>query len=92
MLKALERYFPEEATWTVPNGGLFLWVQLPPEICIVSVARQAWSENVFIYPGMPFFPDQKGYNALRLNFSHPPETIERGIAILGRLLKQHLIM
>ncbi len=91
MLQALERYFPEEATWTVPNGGLFLWVQLPPEICIVSVARQAWSENVFIYPGMPFFPDQKGYNALRLNFSHPPETIKRGIDTLGRLLKQHLI-
>jgi DNA-binding transcriptional MocR family regulator len=66
-------------------------VQLPAEIALVSVARQAWSENVFVCPGIPFFPGQKGYNALRLNFSHPPETIERGIAILGRLLKQHLV-
>jgi DNA-binding transcriptional MocR family regulator len=91
MLQALANYFPDEATWTIPNGGLFLWVQLPPEISLVSLAHQAWSENVFIYPGMPFFPGQKGYNALRLNFSHPPETIDRGIAVLGKLLKQHLV-
>ena len=91
MLQALERYFPDEATWTIPNGGLFLWVQLPSEISLVSLARQAWSENVFIYPGMPFFPGQKGYNALRLNFSHPPETIKQGIAILGGLLKKNLV-
>lgn len=87
---ALERYFPQEATWTIPNGGLFLWVQLPSEVSMVLIARQAWLENVFVYPGMPFFPGQKGYNALRLNFSHNPETIEKGIAILGKLLKQHL--
>jgi DNA-binding transcriptional MocR family regulator len=91
MLEALESYFPEEATWTIPNGGLFLWVQLPPEISLVSLAHQAWSENVFVYPGTPFFPGQKGYNALRLNFSHPPETIDRGIAVLGKILKKHLV-
>lgn len=91
MLQALERYFPEEATWTIPNGGLFLWVQLPADISLVSLARQAWNENVFVYPGMPFFPGQQGYNALRLNFSHPPETIDKGIAILGKLLQKHLV-
>ena len=90
MLKALENHFPQEATWTVPNGGLFLWVQLPSEISMVSVTHQAWSENVLIYPGISFFPDRQGYNALRLNFSHSPEVIERGIAILGKLLKKHL--
>ena len=91
MLQALENYFPDEASWTIPNGGLFLWVQLPAEISLVSLAHQAWSENVFIYPGIPFFPGQKGYNALRLNFSHSPETIDRGIAVLGKLLKKRLV-
>lgn len=91
MLKALERYFPEEATWTIPNGGLFLWVQLPPKIPLVEVARQAWSQGVLVYPGIPFFPGQEGYNALRLNFSHSPQVIDKGIAILGKLLKKHLI-
>ena len=90
MLKALENNFPPEAAWTIPNGGLFLWVQLPTEISMMAIARQAWLEKVFIYPGMPFFPGQKGYNALRLNFSHTPEAIERGITILGKSIKQSL--
>ena len=55
MLQALEKYFPDEATWTIPKGGLFLWVQLPSEIALVDLAHQAWLQNVFIYPGMPFF-------------------------------------
>lgn len=91
MLQALERDFPQEATWTIPNGGLFLWVQLPPEISMISIARQALAANVLVCPGMPFFPGQKGYNALRLNFSHTPKAIDRGIAILGKLLKEHLV-
>jgi hypothetical protein len=37
--------------------------------------------------GAFFFPDPQGYNALRLNFSHQPEVIERVIAVLGKLLK-----
>lgn len=56
-------------------------MQPPADISLVSLTRQAWNENVFVYPGMPFFPGQKGYNALRLNFSQPPETIDKGIAI-----------
>ncbi|WP_036476618.1 PLP-dependent aminotransferase family protein [Myxosarcina sp. GI1] len=90
MLQALERNFPQEATWTIPNGGLFLWVQLPPEIPLIAITRKAWIENILVCPGIPFFPGQKGYNALRLNFSHPPEAIDRGITILGKLLKKNL--
>ena len=89
MLQALERHFPAEATWTVPNGGLFLWVQLPAELPLAEICRQALSEKVLVYPGVPFFPGQRGYNAMRLNFSHPPEVIERGIAILGEKLKSY---
>lgn len=91
MLQALETRFPEAATWTVPNGGLFLWVQLPPELSMTEICRSAMAEKVLIYPGVPFFPGQKGYNSLRLNFSHSPEVIERGISILGKVLKQHLV-
>jgi DNA-binding transcriptional MocR family regulator len=92
MLQALESYFPQEATWTIPNGGLFLWVQLPPEIAIAEICRQAWSSKILVYPGTPFFPGQEGYNALRLNFSHSPEIIDRGISILGKLLKTQALL
>ncbi len=87
MLNALERYFPAEASWTVPNGGLFLWVQLPSSLSMPAFCQAALSHNVFITDGTCCFPDRQGYNAMRLNFSHKPEVIEQGISVLGGLLK-----
>lgn len=87
MLSAMERYFPDEATWTVPNGGTFLWVQLPKNISTPAICQAALSHNILIANGALFFPDRQGYNALRLNFSHEPEVIEKAISILGGLLK-----
>jgi DNA-binding transcriptional MocR family regulator len=87
MLSALERYFPAEASWTVPNGGTFLWVQLPENISTPAICQAALSHNILIANGALFFPDSQGYNALRLNFSHKPEVIDRVISVLGRLLK-----
>lgn len=89
MLSAMERYFPAEASWTVPNGGTFLWVQLPKEISTPEICQAALSNNILIANGALFFPDGQGYNALRLNFSHESEVIEQAIAVLGRLLKEH---
>ncbi len=88
MLQALERYFPQEATWTVPQGGLFLWVHLPNCLSVQTICREALSQGILIACGAAFFPDRKGYPAMRLNFSLLPEEIERGIAIVGELLQQ----
>lgn len=88
MLKALETHFPEEVSWTLPQGGLFLWTQLPDGINLTAVCRDAAQQKVLIASGNAFFADQQGYPALRLNFAQPVEAIERGIAILGQILKQ----
>lgn len=90
MLQALERYFPEEVEWTVPKGGLFLWVHLPAGLPIQAICREALTQNVLVANSAAFFPDQRGYPALRLTFLHPPEKIEQGIAVLGKLLKSYL--
>ncbi|MBW4678694.1 MAG: PLP-dependent aminotransferase family protein [Microcoleus vaginatus WJT46-NPBG5] len=90
MLSALEHYFPLEASWTVPDGGLFLWVHLPDSLPIKSICQKAFSQNVLVTDGKAFFPDEQGYPAMRLNFSHTPEEIERGISVLGKLLKDAL--
>jgi DNA-binding transcriptional MocR family regulator len=90
MLSALKRYFPPEASWTVPNGGVFLWVQLPSNVSVSEVCQAALSENVLVADGKWFFPDRQGYNAMRLSFPHAPEAIEQGLSVLGRLLKEHL--
>jgi DNA-binding transcriptional MocR family regulator len=86
MLAALERYFPREARWTVPNGGLFLWVQLPDNIPIPAIRAEALAQNVLVSCPSVFFPDKQGYPAMRLTFCLSPEEIEQGISVLGKLL------
>lgn len=91
MLQAMERYFPEEAKWTVPQGGLFLWVQLPEKISIAEIRSQAVKENVLFASGAAFFPNKQGYPAMRLSFSNVSEAeIDLSVSILGRLLKKYL--
>lgn len=87
ILSALERYFPTDASWTVPNGGLFVWVHLPTGVSMQSISQQALSRQVLIGDGRPFFPGQQGYPALRLNYSQSSEEIERGILVLGEIIK-----
>jgi DNA-binding transcriptional MocR family regulator len=89
MLSALERYFPTEASWTVPNGGIFLWVQIPSQISMPAIYQLALSHNVLFADGAWFFPDRQGYNAMRLSFTHKSEAIEQGISVLGGLLKDY---
>ncbi|MEO0968156.1 MAG: PLP-dependent aminotransferase family protein [Cyanobacteria bacterium J06639_18] len=91
MLQAMEGYFPEEAKWTVPQGGLFLWVQLPEKISIAEIRSQAVKENVLFASGSAFFPNKQGYPAMRLSFSNVSESeIDLSVSILGRLLKKYL--
>ena len=89
MLQALEQHFPPEASWTIPNGGVFLWVHLPQTLSMPTLCRQAAAEKVLISSGSAFFADQRGYPALRLSFAQPPAEIQRGIEILGKLIKSH---
>ncbi|MGG6294812.1 PLP-dependent aminotransferase family protein [Leptolyngbya sp. AN02str] len=90
MLAALERYFPPEAKWTVPTGGTFLWVTLPESVPMQQLCHEAAQQQVMITPGSGFFPNQQGYPALRINFSQDPDKIERGISVLGGLIRRYL--
>ncbi len=87
MIAALLRHFPANVTWTVPNGGTFLWIQLPDSLCVMAVCAAAAAQKVLVGSGAAFFPTHQGYPALRLNFSLPPAVTERGIQILSDILK-----
>ncbi|MEA3336214.1 MAG: PLP-dependent aminotransferase family protein [Chloroflexota bacterium] len=93
MLEAMEGYFPEEVTWTKPDGGLFLWVQLPDGLDAAELLEDAVGRHrVAFVPGSAFDPGDKGNNTMRLNFSNAqPDQIEQGIRRLGTVLKEHLV-
>jgi GntR family transcriptional regulator/MocR family aminotransferase len=91
MLAALERHFPPEASWSGVAGGLVLWVGLPPGVSVNALFDEALREGVSFVGGAAFFPEPDDQPFLRLNFAAiDEETIERGIAILGRVLKEHI--
>ncbi len=91
MLDSLEKYFPKEAKWTHPHGGLFLWVTLPEGMDIEKIFGKAKERKVAFVPGFAFYPYEGGNNSMRLNFSNtPPEKTREGIKRLGELLKEEL--
>jgi 2-aminoadipate transaminase len=91
MLAAIEENFPAETQWTRPDGGLFLWVELPRGIRDDELLADALSERVAFVPGAPFFAEAPRHNFIRLNFSNcTPDRIEEGIRRIGGVLKRRL--
>jgi 2-aminoadipate transaminase len=91
MLAALERHFPAGVGWTRPQGGLFLWVTLPPGTEAAALLPLALAEKVAFVPGAAFHARGGGGNTFRLNFSYcRPEVIEEGVRRLGAVLRRNL--
>jgi GntR family transcriptional regulator/MocR family aminotransferase len=90
MLQAIDRYLPASAHVDPPQGGLFIWAQLPDNLSSEELLPLACEEGVAFAPGSTFFPNRSdGEHAMRLNFAtHPPEEIEDGIKRLGKVIKQ----
>jgi 2-aminoadipate transaminase len=90
MLKALETYMPAGVTWTRPQGGLFLWVVVPPEIDTEKMFLTAVENKVAYVIGSAFFHDNSGKNTMRLNFSYATlDQIDEGIKRLASAIKNY---
>jgi 2-aminoadipate transaminase len=85
----LTRHLGELAGWTVPRGGLFFWVTLAGGVDPRALLARALERGVLFTPGSHFLADGGACSAIRLNFSlAAPEAAERGLAILGDLLRK----
>lgn len=87
MIRALEIGLDGVARWNRPNGGVFLWLELPPGMAASALARRAAErERVACVPSAAFDLGQPEIDdAVRLNFSRPSHAaIEDGIARLSR--------
>lgn len=88
MLATMDEHFPQEVTWTRPEGGLFLMVTLPAHLNAAEILVKALEQNVAFVPCDAFFIGNMGHNTFRLNFSNArPEMIVEGIKRLGVVLK-----
>ena len=91
MVEALEHYFPAQATWTEPDGGLFIWATLPAYIDTSDLLAKALRENVAFVPGQAAYVDGRGRNSMRLNFSAGTEDeIREGIRRIGKTIGEQV--
>ncbi len=91
-LAALEAHMPASVTWTKPQGGMYLWVELPRGIDGGEFARRALAEErVAVVSGKSFYPADPQPNTIRLAYAQTREDragegIERLARLLGRMI------
>ncbi len=84
MLETLESELGGRATWSRPEGGYFLWLELPEEVDAAELLERSSEAGVTFVPGADF---GGAANTARLAFSYvSPDEIEEGVRLLGGLL------
>lgn len=90
MLEELES-FPAGTKWTRPEGGLFIWVELPTGLNAIDLLQKAIEKKVAFVPGTHFCADGGHENTLRLNFSNSSiDQIRTGMAALREIVNESL--
>ncbi|NPC75814.1 PLP-dependent aminotransferase family protein [Corallococcus sp. AB004] len=91
MLAALEAHMPKGTKWTRPDGGMFLWVELPQGLDAATLLPRAVEQKVAFVPGAPFFANDQKPQFMRLNYSNrPPDLINEGMRRLGSVISDAL--
>ncbi|MHB8859270.1 MAG: aminotransferase-like domain-containing protein [Thermoleophilia bacterium] len=92
MLAALEEYFPEEASWTHPQGGFYIWATLPEYLNTTDLLALAIEEQkVAFVPGAGAWVDGTGAHHMRLSFSAVPEDrIKEGIKRIAKVIREQM--
>lgn len=89
MLDALEKYMPENISWTKPRGGFYIWVTMPQNIDSSRVFEESIKRGAAFVIGSAFDPHGVRNNSFRLAFSHTPEErISEGIQIVAESVKK----
>jgi 2-aminoadipate transaminase len=86
MLESLEEHFGGRASWTRPEGGLFIWATLDDDVDTTDLLAR--SEGVAFVPGRAAYMDgRRGSSSMRLNFAGVPDDhIREGIRRVGRIM------
>src|SRR6516225_7708391 len=88
LAEALRKHMPEETRWERPEGGMCLWLELPPGFDASELLIHAKERGLLFAPGRYFYVQSPLPNTLRLGFANLDEKeLARGAATLAELLR-----
>jgi len=91
MIAAFNKYMPDGVTWTIPEGGLFLFVTLPEYMDAEKLFAKAIEKKVAFVIGSVFHCDGSGKNTMRINFSYvSKEKNLEGVKRLSQVIKEEM--
>jgi DNA-binding transcriptional MocR family regulator len=87
-LEAMQKYFPEDVSWRAPEGGMMVWIDLPPYYDPLHIQKSTAQQGVMISASHFFVPRGEKINGFRLSYAaQSSEKIQRGIRIIGKILR-----
>ena len=91
LIRCIKENWQFPYTFSLPNGGLSIWIELEKTIDTTEIYKRAIKEGIIITPGMLFSSNKKFPHCMRLSFVHEI-TGKRLIALkkIGNLIKSHL--
>lgn len=91
LIKIMEEEFPVGVTFTVPDGGMFLYVTCPENFDTTAMLKDALDAEVSYIPGASFNADGSGKNTMRLNFTaNDIPNLQEGVRRLAGVFKAEL--
>jgi len=91
MIKCFHEFMPEGVKWTEPQGGLFLFVTLPPSMDAARLLERAIRKKVAFVCGSVFYCNNEGHNTMRINFSFSgPEQTCEGVRRLAEAIREEM--
>lgn len=89
LLGAINQHWKLPIRYTVPDGGLAIWIELPESINSMKLYQTALAKNIIITPGRLFTNSNKFANYIRLSFAHSTTNHRlEAMRTLGLLLNQ----
>jgi DNA-binding transcriptional MocR family regulator len=87
-VRLIARHFPPGTKVTQPEGGYFVWVELPDAVDALELHRLSLSQDISIAPGHLFSADHRFCHHLRVNFGHPEnKRFEDAITTVGKIAR-----
>jgi DNA-binding transcriptional MocR family regulator len=87
----IERAFPKGTRMTEPQGGYFVWLELPPGADALAIHHQAMAQSISTAPGVLFSADRRFTRHLRLNVGYPVgPPVKAALKLLGALSREQI--